>query len=309
MGQKINPNGYRFGVNRNWISRWVAKDNKTEATWLIEDEKLRKLIIKTFPKALIDRVEIERKPNMANILIYCSQPGIINGITEDQKKELMLNISKIVGRKTKAKYTVINYMNPNLSARIVARDIADAIENRTSFRVAQKQAVRRVMKNGGYGIKTAVTGRLGGTDIARKEGYLEGVVPLSTLRSDIDFAIELAHTTYGVIGVKVWINRGIRFGGIYAKTEYKKIAFDHHDGERPYRPHNNSHNQNGSNYSAEHNNASATHASRNNQASAPNANVKPTTNAQKPVAPTTKAPDIKKENANKVNTNEVKGGK
>ena len=309
MGQKINPNGYRFGVNRNWISRWVAKDNKTEATWLIEDEKLRKLIIKTFPKALIDRVELERKPNMVNILIYCSQPGIINGITEDQKKELMLNISKIVGRKTKAKYTVINYMNPNLSARIVARDIADAIENRTSFRVAQKQAVRRVMKNGGYGIKTAVTGRLGGTDIARKEGYLEGVVPLSTLRSDIDFAIELAHTTYGVIGVKVWINRGIRFGGIYAKTEYKKIAFDHHDNERPYRPHNNAHNQSNSNYNAEqHTNASATRPNRNNQAAAPNANTKPAVNTQKPVASTTKAPDIKKESANKVNT-EMKGGK
>ena len=153
-----------------------------------------------------------------------SQPGVINGLIDEKKAELTLSINKIVGRKIKVNVVVISVDNPNLSARIIAREIADAIENRVSFRIAQKQAVRKVMRNGAYGIKTSVSGRLGGTDIARTEGYLEGNVPLSTLRADIDYVLELARTTYGVIGVKVWINRGNRFGGIYAKTEYKKVA-------------------------------------------------------------------------------------
>lgn len=222
MGQKVNPNGYRYGINRNWISRWIAKDKKIEAAWLVQDEKVRLYLLKQFPKALIDRVEIERKNNAIDLFIYSAQPGVINGLVDEKKAELNLNINKIVGRKTKVQIVVISFENPSLSAKIVAREIADAIENRVSFRIAQKQAVRKVMKNGAYGIKTSVSGRLGGTDIARTEGYLEGIVPLATLRADIDYALELAKTTYGIIGVKVWINRGNRFGGLYAKTEYKK---------------------------------------------------------------------------------------
>ncbi len=235
MGQKVNPNGYRFGINRNWVSRWIAKDNKTTALWLVQDEKIRNFLIKKFPKALIDRVEIERKNNTIDLFIYSAQPGVFNGLVDEKKAELTLEINKIVGRKIKVEINVIYFENPNLSARIIAREIADAIEGRVSFRIAQKQAVRKVMKNGAFGIKTSVSGRLGGTDIARTEGYLEGVVPLSTLRSDIDYALELANTTYGVIGVKVWVNRGSRFGGIYAKTEYKKVAnrFNHdNDNQR-----------------------------------------------------------------------------
>ena len=224
MGQKVNPNGYRFGINRNWISRWIAKDNKQTAIWLVQDEKIRDLFVSKFPKALIDRVEIERKNLTIDIFVYSAQPGVINGLIDEKKAELTLSINKIVGRKVKVNIVIISVENPNLSARIIAREIADAIENRVSFRIAQKQAVRKVMRNGAYGIKTSVSGRLGGTDIARTEGYLEGNVPLSTLRADIDYVLELARTTYGVIGVKVWINRGNRFGGIYAKTEYKKVA-------------------------------------------------------------------------------------
>lgn len=223
MGQKVNPNGYRYGINRNWVSRWIAKDNKTTALWLIQDEKIRNFLVNKFPKALIDRVEIERKNNAIDLFVYSAQPGVINGLIDEKKAELSLNINKIVGRKIRVQIVVLSFENASLSARIIAREIADAIENRVSFRIAQKQAVRKVMKNGAYGIKTSVSGRLGGTDIARTEGYLEGVVPLATLRADIDYALELARTTYGVIGVKVWINRGTRFGGIYAKTEYKKV--------------------------------------------------------------------------------------
>lgn len=222
MGQKVNPNGYRYGINRNWISRWIAKNSKTEAAWIVQDEKVRIYLNKEFPKALIDRVEIERKNNAIDLFIYSAQPGVINGLIDEKKAKLNLDINKIVGRKVKVQILVLSFENPSLSAKIIAREIADAIENRVSFRIAQKQAVRKVMKNGGYGIKTSVSGRLGGTDIARTEGYLEGIVPLATLRADIDYALELAKTTYGVIGVKVWINRGNRFGGLYAKTEYKK---------------------------------------------------------------------------------------
>ncbi len=208
MGQKVNPNGYRYGINKNWQSRWIAKDNTQMASWLLEDDKIRKLIFKNYHNAQVDRVEIERTQLSINIFIYCGQPGIILGKESTEVKALALNVNKIVGRKIKVNINVLQYENVAWSARVIAREIADAIENRVSFRVAQKMAIRKVMASHALGIKTNVSGRLGGVEMAREEGYSEGVIPMNTIRSDLDYALEEAHTTYGLIGVKVWINRG-----------------------------------------------------------------------------------------------------
>ena len=208
MGQKVNPNGYRYGINKNWQSRWVAKDNIQMARWLFEDDKIRKMIIKDCKEAQVDRIEIERSQKSIDLFIYCGQPALIIGKEQEGLKKLELAINKIVGRKIKVHINVLQYNNVCWSARVIAREIADAIENRISFRVAQKMAIRKVMMSKALGIKTNVSGRLGGVEMAREEGYSEGVIPMNTIRSDLDYALEEAHTTYGLIGVKVWINRG-----------------------------------------------------------------------------------------------------
>lgn len=208
MGQKVNPNGLRIGINKNWESRWVAKDNYQTAQWLVEDDKIRKHIFKFCKPAQVASVEIERQQNSIDLFIHCSQPGIILGKEMANLKVLKKQINLIVGRKVKVNINVLQLEKSALSARIVAREIADAIENRVSFRNAQKLAIKKVLMAGAKGIKTHVSGRLGGVEMAREEGYSEGVVPLTTLRADIDYAIEEALTTYGLIGVKVWINRG-----------------------------------------------------------------------------------------------------
>lgn len=211
MARKINPNGLRYGINKNWNSRWIAADNKQTALWIVQDEKIRKHLLKTYNTAQIANVEIERTAKSITVFIYCSQPGIILGKEETNIPIVKLAINKIVGRKTNVIINVIAHENPSLSARIIAREIADAIENRVSFRNAQKMAISKVMGSGAIGVKTSVAGRLAGAEMARTEGYSKGIIPLTTLRADIDFAIEEAHTTYGIIGVKVWINRGLIF--------------------------------------------------------------------------------------------------
>lgn len=223
MGQKVNPNGLRIGINKNWQSRWIAKDNKQTAQWLVQDDKIRTYLIKTFKNAQISNVEIERSQNKIDIFINCSQPGIILGKEMSTLKIIKKQINLIVGRKVKVNANVIALDNPALSARIIAREIADAIENRVSFRNAQKMAIKKVLTSGAKGIKTHVSGRLGGVEMAREEGYSEGIVPLTTLRADIDYALEEALTTYGLIGVKVWINRGELFGkGVHSKNNISK---------------------------------------------------------------------------------------
>lgn len=223
MGQKVNPNGLRIGINKNWQSRWIAKDNKQTAQWLVQDDKIRTYLIKTFKNAQISNVEIERGQNKIDIFINCSQPGIILGKEMSTLKTIKKQINLIVGRKVKVNANVIGLDNPALSARIIAREIADAIENRVSFRNAQKIAIKKVLTSGAKGIKTHVSGRLGGVEMAREEGYSEGIVPLTTLRADIDYALEEALTTYGLIGVKVWINRGELFGkGVHSKNNTPK---------------------------------------------------------------------------------------
>lgn len=221
MGSKVNPNGLRYGINKVWQSRWFAKNDRQTAEWLVQDDLIRKLFIKKYSLAKIDHIEIERDEFNVNLFVYCVQPGVIFGTENSELKNAILMVNKIVSRNIKVKINIINVQAPDLSARIVAREIADAIENRVSFRNAQKAAIRKVLWAGAKGVKTHVSGRLGGVEMAREEGYSEGIITLSTLRTDIDYALEEAHTTYGIIGVKVWINRG----EIFKKVAPKKSSF------------------------------------------------------------------------------------
>lgn len=212
MGQKVNANGLRYGINKNWQSRWVAKDNNQTAKWLVEDDNIRKFFIKKYINAEIDSVQIERDQEKIELFVYAVQSGYFFGKDGEEEKKLKKEINKIVGRKINVYFKVIQIENKMLSARIVAREIADQIEKKVSFRNAQKFAIKKALQAGAIGLKTKVSGRLGGVEMARQEGYSEGITPLSTLRADIDYALEEAHTTYGLIGVKVWINRGKIFG-------------------------------------------------------------------------------------------------
>lgn len=205
MGQKVNPVGMRVGINRDWDSKWYA--DKEFATFLHEDIKIRKLLEEKLYDAALSRVEILRTKDNVEIIVHVARPGVVIGQDGKTVEELNKAISKIAKDK-KVKITVVEVKSPNLDAVLVAKTMAQQLEQRASFRTVQKRAIQSVMKAGAKGIKTMVSGRLAGADIARSEGYAEGVVPLHTLRADIDFAVAEAHTTYGRLGVKVWICRG-----------------------------------------------------------------------------------------------------
>lgn len=206
MGQKVSPIGMRIGVIRDWESRWYA-GKKEFGDQLQEDILIRKTIFTDFPKSQISRIEIERYTKRVNIVVRTARPGDFFGQDGAAIEKLNKKLVKLTNGK-EVNINVVEIANPDLDARIVALRICDSLENRQSFRTAQKKAIQTVMRAGAKGIKTSVSGRLGGADIARTEGYSEGVVPLHTLRSDIDFAWEEAMTTYGKLGVKVWICRG-----------------------------------------------------------------------------------------------------
>ena len=207
MGQKVSPVSMRLGVNRDFQANWYA-DKKDFAKFLNEDIKIRKYLETQLKEAALSKVEIQRGKNEVKLNLHVAQPGVVLG-QEGANLEVIKNgLKKICAKGEEIKLNVVKVENPDLDATIVARSIADALENRQSFRTAQKRAIMRVMKAGAKGIKTSVSGRLGGTDIARSEGYSEGVVPLHTIRSDIDYAAAEAATTYGRLGVKVWICRG-----------------------------------------------------------------------------------------------------
>lgn len=213
MGQKVNSNGLRFGINKNWISRWTASSNQQTATWLVQDEKIRNLFFINYRNAQVSNVEIERTQTTVDVYVYAAQPALLIGSENKNIQKIIKMIQIIVGRKIKLDLTINEIGSPMLSSRIIARDIANAIENRVPLRSAMRQALTKVLKAGANGIKVLVSGRLNGAEIARDKMYIEGNMPLSTLRADIDYAFEKAKTTYGIIGVKVWINRGM----IYAK--------------------------------------------------------------------------------------------
>lgn len=218
MGQKVSPIGMRTGIIRDWQSRWYA-DDKEFSKFLMEDVKIRDCVEKYYSDLSnaaadkrkadpqISRIEIERTQNKLTVIIRTAHPGVVIGQDGKSIEGLKKKLEKLTGVK-KLQVNVVEIANPNLDARLVARWIANELEGRKSFRATQKKAIQNTMRAGAKGIKTSVSGRLGGADIARTEGYSEGIVPLHTLRSDIDYALEEAATTYGRLGVKVWICRG-----------------------------------------------------------------------------------------------------
>lgn len=208
MGQKVNPHGLRVGVIKNWDSRWFAKDEVFGDT-LVSDYKLRKYLKEKLQGAGVPKIEIERDANRVKVFIHCAKPGVVIGRGGAEIDKLKLDIAGVL--EMPAENVVVNVVevkNPDLNAQLVAESIALQLEKRTSFRRAMKQAIGRTMRLGAKGIKVTCSGRLGGAEIARVEHYHEGTIPLQTLRADIEYGFWEANTTYGKIGVKVWIYRG-----------------------------------------------------------------------------------------------------
>lgn len=205
MGQKVSPIGLRIGINKNWESNWYAS-NKDFAKYLNNDVKIRKFLTTKLKDAAVSSILIERTNKKTEVIINTAKPGVVIGHGGDEIEKLKKQLSKLVGENIQI--SIMEVKQPDLDAALVAENIAHQIENRVSFRIAQKRAIRNTMKAGAKGIKTAVSGRLGGADMARTEGYTEGMIPLHTLRADVDYAHKEADTTYGKIGVKVWIYKG-----------------------------------------------------------------------------------------------------
>src|SRR5574344_1866202 len=205
MGQKVSPIGMRIGINKGWESKWYA-ENKDFAKYLNNDVKIRKFLNNKLKDASVASVLIERTAKKTDVIINTAKPGVVIGHGGEEIEKLKKELSKLVDENVQI--SIMEIKNPDMVAALVAENIAHQIENRVSFRVAQKKAIRNTMKAGAKGIKTSVAGRLGGADMARTEGYTEGMIPLQTLRADIDYAHKEADTTYGKIGVKVWIYKG-----------------------------------------------------------------------------------------------------
>lgn len=205
MGQKVNPHGLRVGVIKDWDSRWFAK-KKDFGDTLVEDYNLRKTLKKQLYAAGVPKIEIERDASKVRIHIHCAKPGVVIGKGGSEIEKLRVQCEAIL--KKPVNINVVEVKSPDMNAQLVAENIAQQLENRISFRRAMKQSIGRAMKFGAKGIKIQCSGRLGGAEIARSETYHEGTIPLQTLRADIDYGFAEAATTYGRIGVKVWLYRG-----------------------------------------------------------------------------------------------------
>ncbi|MCI7084827.1 MAG: 30S ribosomal protein S3 [bacterium] len=205
MGQKVNPHGLRVGIIKDWDSRWFA-DKKTFGDTLVEDYNLRKALKKQLYPAGISKIEIERDGKKVRLHIHCAKPGMIIGKGGSEIEKLRVQCEKMLNKPVAI--NIVEIKSPDLNAQLVAESIAQQLEKRISFRRAMKQAIGRAMKFGAKGIKTQCSGRLGGAEIARAEQYHEGTIPLQTLRADIDYGFAEANTTYGKIGVKVWLYKG-----------------------------------------------------------------------------------------------------
>ena len=205
MGQKVHPHGFRVGVISDWDTRWYAS-KKDFADNLIEDYEIRKFLKKKLYSAGISKIEIERAANKVTVNIFTGRPGVLIGRGGAGVEAIKKDVEKLIGKA--AVINIIEIKNQDMDAQLVAENIAAQLEKRISFRRAMKQAITRSMRAGAKGIKTMCSGRLGGAEIARTEGYHEGSIPLQTIRANIDYGFAEAHTTYGRIGVKVWIYKG-----------------------------------------------------------------------------------------------------
>lgn len=216
MGQKVNPHGLRVGVIKNWDSRWFT-GKKNFGNMIVEDYKIRKFLKNRLYAAGISKVEIERNATKTKFNIHCAKPGIVIGKGGAEIEKLKAEVEKMV--KGNVYINIVEVRSPDKNAQLVAENIAAQLERRVSFRRAMKQSIGRTMKLGAKGIKVRVAGRLGGAEIARSESYHEGTIPLQTLRADIDYGFAEANTTYGKLGVKVWIYKGEVLGNQLNRTE------------------------------------------------------------------------------------------
>jgi small subunit ribosomal protein S3 len=231
MGQKVNPISFRIGVTRDWNSRWYATKEEF-ANKLYQDTKIRKLVEKELSSASVSHVEIERTPKKVRVQIFAGRPGLIIGRKGAQIEKIKDEIQNIVGVEVKTFIDIKEVANPALDAKIVADSIAFQLEKRVSFRRAMKKALQSLRDAGGEGIKVRCAGRLGGAEIARAEGYKWGKIPLQTIRADIDYGFSEAKTTFGLIGVKVWIYKGEKFTkGLAARRSVKAETKDSADTE------------------------------------------------------------------------------
>ena len=232
MGQKVNPHGLRVGVIKGWDSRWYAKDDAF-GDLLVEDYNIRKFLKKKLYAAGVPQIEIERNSKQVKIIIHCARPGIIVGKGGSEIEKLRVELEKMI--KKNVNISIVEVRSPDLNAQLVAENIAAQLEKRVSFSRAMKQAIGRAMKLGAKGIKVSVSGRLGGAEIARTEHYHDGTIPLQTLRADIDYGFAEANTTYGRIGVKVWLYKGEILTGGPRTTEVeapRRDRRDRRDGDR-----------------------------------------------------------------------------
>ena len=232
MGQKVNPHGLRVGVINSWDSRWFAKDELV-GDLLVEDHKIREYLKTNLYQAGIPKIEIERDSAKVRIFIHCAKPGMIVGKGGAEIEKLQETVSKMIGKPVAI--SIVEVRSPDLNAQLVAENIAAQLEKRISYRRAMKMAMQRAMKLGAKGIKTNVSGRLGGAEIARTDHYHEGTIPLQTLRADIDYGFAEAKTTYGRIGVKVWLYKGEVLTGGPRSTPVeapRRDRRDRRDGDR-----------------------------------------------------------------------------
>ena len=205
MGQKVNPHGMRIGINKDWSSKWYAA-NKDFSKFLASDIKIRKHLTKRLKDAAVSSININRTDKKTEVIIYTAKPGVVIGHGGEEIEKIKKELCKLTGENVIV--SIFEIKNPDLVANIVAQNIAKQIENRGSYRMAMKRAIRNTMKAGAKGIKTLASGRLNGVDIARSEFYNEGTIPLHTLRADVDYGFAEADTTFGKIGIKVWIYKG-----------------------------------------------------------------------------------------------------
>ena len=205
MGQKVNPHGMRIGIIKDWQSKWYS-NNKDFSKYLASDIKIRKYLEKKLKDASVSKINIERNNKKTEVIIYTAKPGVVIGHGGEEIEKLKNELCKLT--KENVVVSIFEIKNPDMVAQLVANNVAKQIENRGSYRMAQKRAIRNTMKAGAKGIKILVSGRLNGVDIARAERYSEGTIPLHTLRADVDYATAEADTTFGKIGVKVWIYKG-----------------------------------------------------------------------------------------------------